>query len=120
MTYTKGNFEICFILLAERWVNNRICRLYPSAGFTHTKKWVRNSNIDTFCPSQKTIIDKIKDFVEKQLELITQPFEFNQKNTINSETEKLEIAVVSGTEAIEEHREIIVVDDGVPAVILIN
>lgn len=41
----------------------------------------------------------MKDLVEKKLDLITQTFEFNQEDTIDSEEENLEIVLKSDTEA---------------------
>ena len=80
--------------------------------------WVRNSNIDALCPSHKTITDKVKEFVEKQLDLITHPFGFIHKNTTDSEEEHLEIEVDVDAEATETHPDNTVVDDGVPNLIL--
>lgn len=57
---------------------------------------------------------------EKQLDLITQPFEVNQENTVESEEEILEPKVDSDTEGTEEHPANIAVDDGVPDVLLID
>ena len=62
----------------------------------------------------------MKDSFEKWLDLITQPFEFNQENTFDSEEENLEIEVESHTETTEKQAENIVVDDGVPGLILID
>lgn len=71
---------------------------------------VRNFSIDEFCLLQKN--KKIdKDFVEKQLNLIAQPFEFNQEN---SKEENFKIKVEPDAKADEEHPKSIAVDDGVP------
>ena len=40
----------------------------------------------------------MKDFFEKQLDLITQSFEFNQENTFDNTEENLEVEVKSDFE----------------------
>ena len=71
-----------------------------------------------FVKHKKTVIDKKNDFFEKQLDLISQLFEFNQEKTIDSEEENLQIEMELDAEATGEHPEKIVVGDGVPDVIL--
>ena len=73
-----------------------------------------------FVHRKKKKKSKMKDFIKKQLDFITQLFEFNQGNTTDSEEETLEIEVGSDTEATEGHPENIAADDGVPDVILID
>ena len=73
-----------------------------------------------FFQHKKSITSKIKDFVTKRLELITQPFEFNQENTIDDKEENLEIEMELDTDVTEKHPENIVVDDVVPDVIFID
>ena len=49
---------------AGRWINNRICCWHPSSVFTHTIRWVRNSDIDALCPLQKKKkVDKVKGLI---------------------------------------------------------
>ena len=58
--------------------------------------------------------------MKNKLDLITQPFELNQEDTIDSKEENLAIEGESDTEVTEEHPENIVVDDGVPNVIFVT